>query len=553
MVAKKALLLLSPSHAFLHVRAQLEGRAHTVGDRAATQRGSSPAASAVAMAPALRCSSVAAALALFLQGAVAWSGQSGDENVPGGAPAVTSQKHRPELTAFPYGSGRGDYHHSFVHPYTPSSEGDPIVHWLQSGSSIVTSAAGRDVVRLVSGGQGLQGVLMSTMHTETNDFNGFFDISITTHPSSAEAADGMGFFFADSQMGVGSAMGIDERFRGLGIVIDTFSNSRTVKVPYLYAFVSDGTKAWSPNSDGKDMELTPGCKIPMDTLVRVYVQFVDSNLHVGISLNRDHRKWHTCLRYNNVPMPFKDGGFMHFAAETGHYYATHDVYDAGFVIGDAFVDDTETRKHPHGMQVGEPLVADSDASSGTAPEAAPANLEESHNKLELHLDEKAVALYSELTDVMSSLGGSSSYAESRALRQSFMSLAKMTDIAFAEIERMTQETRDVQKALIRMRATSSELKDYTQRFSASLKTLHDSTRGLRASNNKLRADHEETKSLVLRHSSLMHVVVGDLIEARPHGVFSTLVFVVLQVLLMAGFAVVAKMGSGAARKMGRMV
>lgn len=501
----------------------------------------------------LRCSAVAAVLSLSFQAAAAWGSQSSGENVPGGAPAVTSQNHRPELTAFPYGSGRGDYHHSFVHPYTPSSEGDPIAHWLQTGSAIVTSAGGRDVVRLVNGGQGLQGVLMSTMHTETNNFNGFFDIAITSQPSSAEPADGMGFFFADSQMGVGSAMGINERFRGLGIVIDTFSNSRSVKVPYLYAYVSEGNKPWNPDSDGKDTELTPGCQIPMDTPVRVYVQFVDSNLHVGISLNRDHRKWHTCFRYNNVPMPFKDGGFMHFAAETGHFYAAHDVYDAGFVIGDAFVDDTETREHPHVAQVGEPHFVDSHASSGTAPEAASNGLEESHSKLESHLDEKAVELYSELTGVMSSLGGSMSYAESRALQQSFTSLAHVTRHAFDEIERMTQETRDIQKALIRMRATSAELKDYTQRFSASLKTLHDSSRGLRASNNKLRAEHEETKSLVLRHGNLMHELVGNIVEARPHGVFSTLVFVLLQLLLMAGFAVVAKMGNVAGRKIGRMV
>lgn len=502
----------------------------------------------------LRCAALAAALVLPLQCSAAWSGHHNDANaVPGGAAAVAPQNHRPELTTFPYGAGRGDYHHSFVHPYKPSKDGNPIAHWLQTGSAVVTSSGGRDVVRLVNGGQGMQGLLMSTMHTETNNFNGFFDVSITSHHGSAEPADGMGFFFADTQMGVGSAMGIDERFRGLGIVIDTFSNSRTVKTPYVFAYVSDGQKQWNPDTDGKDFELTSGCKIPMDTLVRVFVQFVDSNLHVGISLNRDHRKWHTCFRYNNVPMPFKDGGFMHFAAETGHFFAIHDVHDAGFVIGDAFVEDTETREHPHGMQVGEPLISDSHGSSGTATEAAASTLQDSHRQLELHLDDKALSLYREISDVISSIGSHTSYAESRALRKSFEGLAQMTGHAFAEIERMTQETRDVEKALVRMRQTSAELKAYTERFSASLKTLHDSTRGLRASNNMLRAEHEETQSLVIRHSSLMHGVVGDIIEARPHGVLSTLIFALLQVLLMAGFAVVAKMGNASGRKLGRMV
>lgn len=503
-----------------------------------------------AMALTFRLSVVAAVLALAAQSAIA-------ELVPGGAADVSSLNHRSELKVFPYGAGRGDFHHSFAHPYTPSGEGDPIAHWRQTGSAVVTSSGGRDVVRLVNGGQALQGLLMSTMHTETNNFNGYFDVTITSHASSAEAADGMGFFFADSQMGVGSAMGIDEQFRGLGIVIDTFSNSRSVKVPYVYAFVSDGQKPWNPNSDGKDMELTAGCKIPMNTPVRLFVQLLDSNLSVGISLNRDHRKWHVCFRYNNVPMPFEDGGFMHFAAETGHFYASHDVHDAAFIIGDAFVEDTETRNHDgSNRQVpsGKSEPSDFRASSGTAPDEAGSSndLDASHNQLEMHLDQKALELYSELSALIPAMTGTASYSDSQALRHSFEALAQMTSHAFAEIERMTQETRDVQKAIIRMKESSAEMNDYTKRFSASLKTLHDSTRGLRASNNMLRAEHEETKGLVLRHSSLMHDFLGDIVEARPHGIFSTFVFIVLQILLMAGFAVVAKMGP-ASRKMGRMV
>lgn len=499
----------------------------------------------------LRRSAAIASLALLIPAVTAWGSENA--NVPGGAPHTVKQHSRSELTTFPY-DARGDFHHSFHHPFTPSDDG-PIAHWTQHGSTVITSDDGRDVVRLVNGGQGLQGVLMSSMHTETNDFNGYFDVKITSHHGSAQAADGMGFFFTDRQVGKGSAMGIDELYRGLGIVIDTFSNSRSVKVPYVYAYVSNGAKAWNAKTDGKDVELTTGCKIPMDTHVRIYVQFIDSNLHVGISLNRDHRKWHTCFKYNNVPMPFNDGGFIAFAAETGHFYATHDVTEAGFVIGDVFVDNTETHSHDgsHGHeQAGQAASGQGRASSGTAASGAVAKAE-SHEVLEDHLDDHMRDLYHEVTGMMLNLGGNSGvFANAKAVRDSFDALASMTAHSFTEISRMTDETKDVERAVEHMKQTTIDLHAYTERFKNSLGSIHDSVRGLRASNNQLRAEHEETNTLILQHSGVMHTFLVDLMEARPHGFLSALVFILLQILIIAGFAVVVKMGPPG-RKMGRMV
>lgn len=52
----------------------------------------------------------------------------------------------------------------------------------------------------------------------------------------------MGFFFVCDCPEIGSAMGIKGRIQGVGIIIDKFSSSQTNHVPYLYAYVWDGSK-----------------------------------------------------------------------------------------------------------------------------------------------------------------------------------------------------------------------------------------------------------------------------------------------------------------------
>jgi ElaB/YqjD/DUF883 family membrane-anchored ribosome-binding protein len=489
-------------------------------------------------------------LVLLVARAEAWGG--GDAHraaqaAPGGAPRSSRPHSRSELTLFPY-MGRGDGHHSFHHPYFPSNDG-PVANWWLVGSALVTGVDGRDVVRLTNAAQGLQGVLHSTMHTETNNFNGYFDVKITSSPDSHEAADGMGFFFAERMPRQGSAMGMDETFRGLGVIVDTFANSRKVAVPYLYAYVSNGDRPWNAGGDGADTQLTAGCRLELNVVNRIFVQLLDSNLHVAVSSNHDHQKWHTCFRYNNVPMPFQDGGFMAFAGETGHFFASHDVHNAAFIIGDSYVEATETLRHEGVREQKQPPQAPVPAPA--PPRGAAGDAGGAGSALETQLEAEVNKLYSDVSSVMLRAGGGS-FAEAESLRQSFESMSGMAAHSFTEIERMTAETRDAALAIETLKQTSIDLHAYAERFSASLTSLHDSVRALRASNNRLRADHEETHMLVHDHANTMHGIMFAVAEASPHGVLSALVFVALQAMLLAGFAVVAKMGPGG-RKVGRMV
>eukprot|EP00170_Pyropia_yezoensis_P009509 contig_42094_g9545 len=117
--------------------------------------------------------------------------------------------------------GRGDYWHSFGHPFESSTE-EPLMHWEVKGGTILTSHldTGRDVVRLTPALQGRAGILYNTVHADSNDFNGYVDFEIKTAPASREAADGFAFWLLRDVPDVGPSMGISNKFMGLGVVVD---------------------------------------------------------------------------------------------------------------------------------------------------------------------------------------------------------------------------------------------------------------------------------------------------------------------------------------------
>lgn len=531
---------------------------------------------------------LATAFALCMRGVSAWISGGVHENTPGGPPQYSSAHVRPELIHFPY-DGRGDSRYSFQHPFRPSME-SPIDGWAQLGTTLITQKEGRDIVQLTNAAQGNQGVLYNVHHTETNDLNGYFDILLKTDSRSHEPADGMGFFFTESIPRQGSAMGMDHAFRGLGIIIDIFSNSRAVSVPYLYAYVSNGDKEWNPNTDGSDVELTHGCKLELNRPTRVFFQLLDNNLHVAISMNNNHDRWHTCFKYNNVPMPFKHGGYLSFTAETGYYFAMHDVYSSAFIVGDIhhdpavreqYLGDLQQREQQerdkqhranarnsyyddvsrdsHQEQASSKSLADDHYSH--AHDAGSAHSDHSsddgaraHDELSFEMDTKIHQLYSELSDRMrSATSAVGDNAGGETIRQSLDAISTMTSHMFRELERQIAESKDAIRALGHLKTAAVDLQSYSHRFSSQITMMHDSLHELRQSSSRLRAHHEDTQRDVRLHSDMVHSTLSAFDESRPHGFFAITVFLMAQALLVAGFAAVYKMGGSARKWTGRMV
>jgi hypothetical protein len=139
-------------------------------------------------------------------------------------------------------------------------------------------------------------------------------------------------------------------------------------------------------------------------------------------------------------------------------------------------------------------------------------------------------------------GGAQDEAAAASVRTSLTAMSSMTAQMMQEVNRQTAETRDAAQALDGVKRAARELQSYATRFSAQLAALHESTLDLRAAQLRLKEDHDETHDVLIAHHATVGGMLYSLSEVRPHGLLSTMMLVVLQVLLTAGFAIVFKMG-----------
>ncbi|CAN8073096.1 unnamed protein product [Agarophyton chilense] len=483
------------------------------------------------------------------------------------------QKSNPQLFQFPY-LGPGDPDHTFRQPYEPSPYNDPVNGWFQLGTTIITrSRSGRDIVRLTSGSQANQGVFYNAIATESQNFNGYFDVEINTAQDSHEPADGMGFFFTQDRPTVGSAMGITHTFVGLGIIIDTFSNSRTRNVPYLYAYVSDGTKEWNPDSDGADTELTKGCALEMNHPVRVYVQLLDGNLHVGVAMNpRAPQRWHTCFKVSGVQLPFSGGGYFSFAGETGHFFALHEVHDSVFIdesahSGQGYHSDyysqqygsmPSTERQQQQKQSIDSSRANPPPSSGNTaanekppeqpqhktdpdPESRIHRGQDATSSLSGSLDLQVYEVYNSLSSMLKGLGDH----EAQETKLRLEGVRDVTGHLIREMGQQKGDMSDLVAVLRHLKETAGDLTYAADRFSSQLQGLHNSLRTLREKTHGISDSHDELhEELIDHHESIT--------EQTSSGSGTLIMFLLIQGLLGAGVYHVHKMNL-AARKVGRMV
>lgn len=452
--------------------------------------------------------------------------------------------------------GRGDPDHTFRHPYKPSAGGDPVDAWFQLGSTVIARArSGRDIVRLTSAAQANQGIFYNAVRTESANFNGYFDIQIDSVRESHEAADGMGFFFVKDRPKVGSAMGIDERIQGLGLIIDTFSNSRSRRVPYMYAYVSDGTKKWNPDTDGSDTELARGCQLEMNTQIRVYVQFVDGDLHVGVAMNpRSPHRWHTCFKAPNVKMPFSGGGHLTFAGETGHFFALHEVHDASFIdesdhSGQGYRSEYQSQQYgdPQQQQQRQQQSAHMQQQQKEAPRAPVSNdpstrVHKSDNPTESlagSLDLQIYHVFDSMTQDLKNVGG----------KDAAQTKSKLTDVRdvtvhlVTELEKQSSNMKELVGTLSHLKESAGDLTYASDRFTSQLRGMHASLKVLRDKTEKMGDKHDDLHADLLDHQE-------SIAERQGNGVL--IMFLVMQVLLVAVVYFLNKI-TGTSRKMGRMV
>ncbi len=517
---------------------------------------------------------------------------------------ATTERERnfPDLYKFPY-YGLGDPLLSFHSPFEPDEDGDPVSGWVQLGSAMVTSnPSGREIVRLTTTAQANQGLFYAYTKTRSPDFNGWFDIQINTAPDSHEPADGMALFFTPSRPVVGSAMGMSHTQPVLGLVIDTFSNSRTRMTPYLYAYVSDGHRPWNPDTDGADTELTKGCNIDLNKHVRIFVRFVDKKLDVGVSYTpHAPDRWHSCFTVDHVNLPFSDGGYLAFAGETGHFFASHDVLGASFVAEhaqnrrpeeDAYSRDRREaherlererrereererheREQHHDYREHHDYYDHHDYHERTVTEQREREDRERREREERERREReererrerdrghphanteasislAKNLDMQVADVFESLsqhmrGYSDRDAEDT--RQRLNGVRDMTSHILHEVSRQRSELQTITSSLTHLKETATGLSYETSKFRTHLHSMQQSVRALRERTKEF----SSSNSMILGHIEQQPFHASAAKGKKGDSAFFIL-FGVLQVMIVA-IAVVTNKMSTASRKMGRMV
>ncbi len=498
--------------------------------------------------------------------------------------SATSERERnfPDLYKFPY-QGQGDRLLSFHSPFEPDEDGDPVAGWVQLGSTIVTSnPSGREIVRLTTTAQANQGLFYAYTKTKTPDFNGWFDVQINTSPDSHEPADGMALFFTPSRPVVGSAMGMSHTQPALGLVIDTFSNSRTRMTPYIYAYVADGHKPWNPDTDGADTELTRGCNIEVNKHVRIFVRFVDRKLEVGVSYNPHSKdQWHSCFSVDHVNLPFSEGGFLAFAGETGHFFAAHDVLGASFVADHVHArqfdehehleyerrereererrerEDRERREREHReyhersgteqrereereekerREREERERKDRERGNPHAPTAGTVSLAKA-------LDTQVADIFESLSDHMRGY----SDRDADETRQRLNAVRDMTSHILHEVSRQRSELQTIISSLSHLKEVASGLSYETSKFRTHLRSMQKSIRSLRDRTRAISGSSSAIKEHIEQHP---HDVISK--SGKSLGSGFVFLFVLSQVMMLGIIVFWSKMAA-ASRKAGRMV
>ncbi|KAI9360405.1 legume-like lectin family-domain-containing protein [Zopfochytrium polystomum] len=139
-------------------------------------------------------------------------------------------------------------------------------------------------------------------------------------------ADGFAFWYTLESEKEGPVFGSTDKFNGLGLFFDTYSNGRhDHDFPYVASMIGDGLTTYDLDRDGKTHSIG-GCQSSfrrMDWPTRARVKYVRGSL-LEVHLNvRASNQWEECFSVANVTLPTM--GHIGFSAHTGDLTDNHDI------------------------------------------------------------------------------------------------------------------------------------------------------------------------------------------------------------------------------------
>ncbi|KAF8652281.1 hypothetical protein AX16_004470 [Volvariella volvacea WC 439] len=138
--------------------------------------------------------------------------------------------------------------------------------------------------------------------------------------------DGLAIWLTKERALPGPVFGSKDRFTGLGIFLDTYSNSRhSYSFPRVNAMLGDGRTSYDVGSDG-EKQIFAGCsanyrRTNVGTKLKItYLKdkFLDVKIHY-----KAWDDWVDCIFVQNVTLP--PTPYIGFSALTGDVYDAHDI------------------------------------------------------------------------------------------------------------------------------------------------------------------------------------------------------------------------------------
>ncbi|CAL1547677.1 unnamed protein product [Lymnaea stagnalis] len=215
--------------------------------------------------------------------------------------------------------------HSLTKPYQGSGMGVP--HWDFLGSTIVTNSH----IRLTPDRQSKFGAIWNNVHCSSQNWE--LHIQFKVHGSGkALFGDGFAVWYTRERMQPGSVFGSIDRFVGLAVFLDTYSNHNgphNHNHPYISAMISNGSLQYDHDTDGTHTQLA-GCEAQFrnknyDTYLAIRYE---RNL-LTVSTDIDNKSgWKECFSVSGIKLPI--GYYFGVSAATGDLADNHDVISIKF-------------------------------------------------------------------------------------------------------------------------------------------------------------------------------------------------------------------------------
>lgn len=195
-------------------------------------------------------------------------------------------------------------------------------NWEFGNSTIVEV---NKFVRLTSSDPLRQGWLWSKYPLISLNWEIHFEFMI--HGKTKKNGDGFAFFITKEKEEGGPVFGNRNKFTGLGVFFDTYSNSKYNKdsFPKISVMIGDGETEYDVNKDGEG-SILGSCSMQIrqqnkPTRVKI-VHIKNSRLEIFIR-NDDSKRYQSCIKIDQPVLP--DTGYLGFTASTNEATDNHDI------------------------------------------------------------------------------------------------------------------------------------------------------------------------------------------------------------------------------------